>query len=454
MPREIAVIFFAQDDRVVPVDLVEAIAWLEQSGIRHKLYMPARGKRGSWRQAVAETLSGVQADEVFVCFLNENHYLATASLLQLVFCAEFLGDRDIHVCLPALSLFRGRPALRGRFVWHAKKLTQVLGERLDGLKKERLFSPEVLADVTVRLGYRRQILSALWSPGCGHSCSFCFSRDNGEMIEPDAGIRQEKLVFLLELARLTEASCFKFRDPDFLGVPANAWEALRILGSVAPGTAFRCNARLEDLNREALVRLADAGCSQVFSGVEHVSMRLVEATGKQEKVLGLLAGVLAHKPRKMDLALSFLAGLPGETLPEAKDNLCLIRKLMKLKGVKPYLGYYVLFAQEVRSGAFFDPLLACLNFSAIVPEGMFLDYQDYCGLLKTVREDAFFSFFAAALNRNSAEVIRMLLREFSADACLSECMPMARKLLLLRPELANRIMSELGAPTFLCRGAV
>lgn len=444
MPREIAVIFFAQDDRVVPVDLVEAIACLEQSGIRHKLYMPARGKRGSWRQAVAETLSGVQADEVFVCFLNENHYLATASLLQLVFCEALLGDKDIHVCLPALSLFKGRPALRGRFVWHAKKLTQLLGERIPGLKEVQAFSPEVLADVTHRLGYRGQILSALWSPGCGHGCSFCFSRNNGEEVESDDGIRQRRLVLLLELARLSEATCFKFRDPDFLGVPSDAWEALRILGSVAPGMAFRCSARLEDLNQEALGRLADAGCSQVFTGVEHVSSRLVEATGKQEKVLGLLSSVLAHRPRKMDIALSFLAGLPGETLLEAKDNLRLIRGLTKLKGVKPYLGYYVLFAPDVRAGAFFDPLLACLNFSALVPEGMFLDYQDYCFLLKTVREDAFFGFFAATLNRNSAEVIRMLLCEFGADARLSECMPMARKLLLFRPELVNRIMSKQG----------
>ena len=440
MPYGVALVHIGRDENLVPIDFMEAIAFLERSGIKHSVHIPSRCAQTDWGKALAATLQGIGEDVVYISFLNENHYLALASLLSLALCRSWLQGKKVHVCLPALSLFTRRPAFGGRFFLHAECLTHVLRAHAGVDFYLSKAAPQALASVMIRYGYQGRIVSGVLSPGCPHRCSFCFSRDSGEKFARGARQRKERILALLEVARLTGASCFKFRDPDFLAHGVAARAMLKTLRGMPQRLPWRCSLRLDRLDKKTFEGLVQSGCVQVFAGVEHVVRRLVRQSRKKEDVLRLLSSVLRDRPEQITLALSFLTGLPGESVGEAGANLNFIDRVRKIKGVKPYLGYYVLLQEQARPAVYDDPMLALIHFSHIVPEKKVLAYKDYTALGKHVATDHFFGFCSQTANRNSRDILRLLLGAFAAKPGLANCMPVVKAFLRDRYDLAAMIM--------------
>jgi len=151
------------------------------------------------------------------------------------------------------------------------------------------------------------------SRGCIQKCTFCDRTIGGNIVRRRTveGVLDE----MLDLAKQYESwnlRDFYFFDPSFFSVGqwrTNMLHGLRDIGTFTWG----CEARIDEVDRDILVRAKDAGCTYVNFGVEtadddmlqtlskNITVRQIENTFDQCHDLGISPGAL------------LIIGIPGET---------------------------------------------------------------------------------------------------------------------------------------------
>ncbi len=171
---------------------------------------------------------------------------------------------------------------------------------------------------------RRYVFSVMASRGCVHRCSFC----SGSAFWRHQRWRSpENVVAEVEwLASDYQASLIRFEDDDFLTKASWAEPILKALARVR--LPFSCFARLDSMRENMPHLLAEAGCVEVYHGLETTSPRLLKVLRKGGKSLS------AAGPRKDEVrslisrevaaglapTVSAIIGIPTETEAEMRDT--------------------------------------------------------------------------------------------------------------------------------------
>jgi hypothetical protein len=112
---------------------------------------------------------------------------------------------------------------------------------------------------------------------------------------------------------------------------------------------WECEIRVDNVDRELLVRMQEAGCYYVDVGVESGSQRVLDAYVRKRITLAAAERVLRWCDQLGLLTKAFFTlGHPGETYAEAKETNRFLRRTRKYirlfgyhAGVKVYPGTYV-----------------------------------------------------------------------------------------------------------------
>lgn len=155
--------------------------------------------------------------------------------------------------------------------------------------------------------------------GCPHECSFCelpLVHGNKIRCRPAKNIAKE-----LELAlSLNPRLEIRYED-EFMGAQmSRTKEILSIIKDKKPGQ-FRAATRPDGLNDELLKRLKDAGCTNIYIGMESGSDGVLKFNKRGISVRKILEIAEMFKKNKMLFHAGFILGLPGENRQTLTDTL-------------------------------------------------------------------------------------------------------------------------------------
>jgi anaerobic magnesium-protoporphyrin IX monomethyl ester cyclase len=88
-----------------------------------------------------------------------------------------------------------------------------------------------------------------------------------------------------------------------------------------------CDSRVDQISRELLREMKDAGCRTVWFGVESGSPRILEKLNKKITMEQVIHTFRLCKEMGIRIACSFMLGIPGETIGDMEDTFKFARKL-------------------------------------------------------------------------------------------------------------------------------
>ncbi len=97
--------------------------------------------------------------------------------------------------------------------------------------------------------------------------------------------------------------------------------------------SWTCSSRIDTIDTHLVQKMAEAGCTQIYFGIETGSQRLQDQIKKKLDLsqLGSIAG--AVEASGMIGVYSFVAGLPGEQIIDLRETLDTVIRLSRLKNV-------------------------------------------------------------------------------------------------------------------------
>ncbi|MBL8013020.1 MAG: radical SAM protein [Candidatus Omnitrophica bacterium] len=437
--NNIALLFMDGHHAMTPMALVETIALLERHGRKFTLYEPARAKESDWQEALTKTLLRIHEDIVLVAFSSENHFYAVGSLIFLSQHIDLLQNKQVHVCLPALALFQRVPFHRENVIFHKRLLNEVVSDLL--IKTDTSTSIDVSSMVAVikKYGYVGKIVSGALNADCRYRCSFCFSRNSAGGRGPNSVNRLDRIMQLIDVAQHTKAPFFKFTDPNFTDDSTGVAQFIERYKNKGRTVLWHCSARLDLLNEEIYGQMTDNGCDYILCGAEHVVRRISDSLYKGQDTIKQLSKLLSYWNQRSTISLSFMTGFKNEEPHESLENLDFIKRLRKISGLHPYLGYYILFREEQRGDCESNYLIGLIYLLYMVPYEKKLSLTYARALLKHSRENPFFDFYHCTANPQSLNIIKAIMQVFTESPDFISCMPEMKRFMTEMPEWTTTI---------------
>ena len=176
--------------------------------------------------------------------------------------------------------------------------------------------------------YGRKIVSGravsiISGRGCPFRCTYCFTAALAEKVR-----LRPKEHLMEELHHLVDnygVEMFRFVDDNFL-------MARRYFRSLVPhlkdlGKPYAVFARAQDLRPDLCSLLAESGCVQVNTGVEHGAQSMHDLMNTRKNVETMITGVTAAKANGIYTRISLIVGYPGETWDTVRES---IRNLKRM----------------------------------------------------------------------------------------------------------------------------
>jgi anaerobic magnesium-protoporphyrin IX monomethyl ester cyclase len=88
-----------------------------------------------------------------------------------------------------------------------------------------------------------------------------------------------------------------------------------------------CDTRADQISRELLRKMKDAGCRTIFFGVESGSPRILEKLNRKITIEQITHALKLCKEEGIRIACSFMLGIPGETVKDMEATFKFARKL-------------------------------------------------------------------------------------------------------------------------------
>lgn len=185
----------------------------------------------------------------------------------------------------------------------------------------------------VDLGRYNGALPVELSRGCPFSCAFCeTSAFWGRQVRHYAPERVAGIVHALRVR--SEENSFGFVDDTFGVDRRRADHLLNLLRGI--GARWTCSTRVERLEETWVGRLAAAGCTGVFLGIESGSDTVLARINKRGVSANEVAARVALLEGRFDpITTSFIWGFPFESLQDVADTLALASTLRGMGAVTP-----------------------------------------------------------------------------------------------------------------------
>jgi anaerobic magnesium-protoporphyrin IX monomethyl ester cyclase len=179
------------------------------------------------------------------------------------------------------------------------------------LKKYRIFG---------KLG-----LSIITSRGCPFQCTFCLvPRIAGKYFRSRS---KKNVVDELEWLRdVYEPDVFTFHDETFTYEKKRVLEICEEMKNRNINLPWDCSTRVDQVSRELLAKMRDAGCQLVSFGAESGSQKILNAMKKGTTVEQNERAIKWAKEVDLSVAISVIIGYPGETKESLKQTLDFIQR--------------------------------------------------------------------------------------------------------------------------------
>jgi radical SAM superfamily enzyme YgiQ (UPF0313 family) len=170
-------------------------------------------------------------------------------------------------------------------------------------------------------------LPIITSRGCPFQCKFCLA---SKMCGSQFRTRSpKKVVDELEWLRdLYGAEAFAFYDDTFTFDVKRAYDICEEMISRGFDLPWDCRTRVDQISPEILAKMRDASCQLIHFGVESGNQKMLDTMKKGTTVEQNAQGIRLAKKVGISVAISVVAGYPGETADMLKQTFDFIRKTM------------------------------------------------------------------------------------------------------------------------------
>lgn len=163
--------------------------------------------------------------------------------------------------------------------------------------------------------------------GCPYNCSFCMSPQSYkkrfrsfsvERTMTDIGIMRERYGM----------DSIQFYDDVFTYDREKCMELLDAMIDSGMNLPWTCLTRVDLVDQELLNKMAQAGCYQIFYGMENASQRILDLVHKGIKSLDQIRDAVAMTRKAgIESFLSVMLGFPTETKEEAYETMRFVRSV-------------------------------------------------------------------------------------------------------------------------------
>jgi len=173
--------------------------------------------------------------------------------------------------------------------------------------------------------FGRTLLPVVTSRGCPFQCAFCVA---SRMFGKAYRMRSPKnVVDELEWLRDTHgAEAFTFYDDTLTFDKKRIYEICDEIKNRKIGLPWDCQSRVDQISKEILTKMKDAGCQQIFFGVESGCQQILDSVNKRTTVEQNEKAIKLAKETGLFVTISIMIGYPGETREARKQTLDFIRR--------------------------------------------------------------------------------------------------------------------------------
>jgi anaerobic magnesium-protoporphyrin IX monomethyl ester cyclase len=177
-----------------------------------------------------------------------------------------------------------------------------------------------------RLRKFEDMLYLIASRGCVFWCEFCATvRMHGRKFRMRSPKNiADELEFLYKTYGVTN---FTFCDDAFTVEPARIEELCRLIMERNLKIKWNCGTRVDMLTRELLVKMRDAGCISVWSGVESGTQKVLDAMHKGITIEQTMRVYQWLRELGLKPAPNVILGFPGETKESAWETIKFVEKI-------------------------------------------------------------------------------------------------------------------------------
>lgn len=174
--------------------------------------------------------------------------------------------------------------------------------------------------------FGRRVLPVVTSRGCPFNCSFCVTPG---MFRSTFRMRSPKNV-VDELEWLKDnwgAEAISFYDDMLTFDKQRIYEICEGIKSRKIDLPWDCQSRVDTVSREMVFKMREAGCEEIFFGVETGSQQILDTMGKKTSIEQNEKAIKWAKEAGIFVAISVVIGYPGETRYTIKQTLDFIRRV-------------------------------------------------------------------------------------------------------------------------------
>jgi len=166
---------------------------------------------------------------------------------------------------------------------------------------------------------KMRMASMITSRGCPHACIYCHNSLNGK---PPARYRSADHIFneIVELKNKYHVDVIFFHDDDLFINKGRMLNICKKLEQSKLNLIWACNTRVTSVDKEVLDAAYQAGCRQLFYGIESGSQKVLDILNKKITVKQAEEAIRLTKQAGILVSAGFIIGAPGETRDDIKKT--------------------------------------------------------------------------------------------------------------------------------------
>ncbi len=185
------------------------------------------------------------------------------------------------------------------------------------------------------------VCSIITSRGCANRCAFCADhviyKETCRFRSPENVVAE-----IEEMIRKDNIRIVFFFDTDFFLSPIHVKRICELIIEKKMKFIWGCSGRVNHISKDLLQLMKRAGCIRISFGVESGSPRILRSMHKNILISQVKKVMAMAKDVGMPVYISFLYGMPGETIKDAKMTRQLLWELkpdfMAQSAIVPYPG--------------------------------------------------------------------------------------------------------------------
>jgi radical SAM superfamily enzyme YgiQ (UPF0313 family) len=191
--------------------------------------------------------------------------------------------------------------------------------------------------------YKKSIL-IISSRGCPFACHMCASSQiwGKRWIAQNAETMITHLQEVLKQFKGVNEIIFRYYDDMFTLDKERIKKFLTLLKKNEIDIVFKCESRVDSFDEEIASYLKEAGCKEVFFGIESGTQKFMDFIDKQITLEQAEKAVYAAHEHGLRVCGSFMIGYPGETKEDISQTIKFAKKLqldrMQLSILTPFPG--------------------------------------------------------------------------------------------------------------------